>query len=123
MMTTPVLSLIFLACLVIIHMTVVYYAAKRIAAGKNGITPGLLWSSMAMVVYMINEAATVAAQITGVMPDIGMALSISSMVVRLLLLLASVNLVIVVRLESGRPLKRQSQTMRQVWRMMKGDGE
>lgn len=107
MTTTPALSLSFLAGLIIIHLTVVYYAARRIAGGGNGITPGILWNSMAMVVYMINEAIVVTTQITGIMPDWGGALAISSMVVRLLLLLASANLVAVVRLETSRPVMKE----------------
>lgn len=110
-------SVVVLIILIGLHLLASWYFYKRLRGGHNGVTLALLFQMLATAQLLLVSVGT--AFVYGAYPSMleeyRVMVQTTLLVSRLLLLLTTLNLVVVARIEAQRPLRRLTSTRRKLY--------
>lgn len=123
-MTSALLSIgsvLTLSLLAILNLIAAWYFYKRLRGGHNGTTLALLLQMLVTALFMTISMGVVVYGAYHSPPEFRTMVQAGLFASRGLLLISTINLVLVARIEARRPLRRQTSTRKKIYSAIDGE--
>jgi hypothetical protein len=115
-------SALALVSIMALHAAGAYYFWQRLRAGHNGVTFALLVHMLAIGQLLTVQVAVVALVAWELPAQHWLPVQVLTLLSRVVLLISSVYVVAIAKIEAGKPLKKQTWTRERLYRAVQGKG-